>query len=102
MQYMKRLLLILACAFCISVSYCQTPSLAWARSIGGTGDDFIQSIYTDASGNVYISGSFKGTVDFDPGTGVANLVATGTSSDAFFAKYDNSGNLLGAFRLSGS
>ncbi|MDC1370860.1 SBBP repeat-containing protein [Flavobacteriales bacterium] len=38
----------------------------WAKSMGGTSSDRAYSITTDASGNVYTAGSFKGTVDFDP------------------------------------
>lgn len=54
---------------------------------------------TDQSGNVYTTGSFAGTVDFDPGAGTNNLVSTGTNpiyGDVFITKTAPNGNLLWA------
>lgn len=59
-----------------------------------------RSIATDAAGNAYVTGNFAGTVDFDPGTGVANLTATG-SFNIFFAKYDANGNYVFAKQITG-
>lgn len=39
----------------------------WAKGIGGTESDVGQAIAVDAEGNVYTTGYFSGTVDFDPG-----------------------------------
>ena len=35
------------------------------------------SLTNDAAGNIYVTGNFSGTVDFDPGPGVANVTGTG-------------------------
>ncbi|MFH0894835.1 MAG: SBBP repeat-containing protein [Bacteroidota bacterium] len=67
----------------------------WAKGIGGTGTDGSNCITVDASGNLYITGLFWGTVDFDPGTGIANLTSIGTQ-DIYFAKYDVNGNYIWA------
>lgn len=55
----------------------------------------------DGSGNVIISGWFIGTVDFDPGVGVSNLVGD-LGGDGFIAKYGPTGALLWARKLSSS
>jgi hypothetical protein len=68
----------------------------WAKKIGGTADDQGYGVTTDPAGNIYITGSFIGTVDFDPGAGVHNLVSTGGSDDVFICKLDGSGNFVWA------
>jgi hypothetical protein len=37
----------------------------WAKSIGGIDSDYGFSVSVDASGNVFATGQFDGTVDFD-------------------------------------
>ena len=63
----------------------------WAKRLGSTGEDRGQAIALDRSGNVYTTGFFNGTVDFDPGVGIANLTAAG-NKDIFISKLDSSGN----------
>jgi hypothetical protein len=52
-------------------------------------------------GNVYTTGAFDGTVDFDPGTGVKNLSAMG-ESDIFIQKLDAQGNFIWAKSFGGN
>jgi len=73
----------------------------WAKQMGGTATDYGRSIMIDASGNVYITGQFLGTVDFDPGAGVANLSSEG-SFDIFVQKMDASGNFIWARQMGGA
>jgi ELWxxDGT repeat protein len=74
------------------------PSFGIALSAGGTSNDSGQSIALDAAGNIYVTGSFQGTADFDPGVGVYNLTSAG-QTDIFIAKYSNGGELCWARRI---
>ncbi|MGE5461997.1 MAG: SBBP repeat-containing protein, partial [Syntrophothermus sp.] len=76
-------------------------NLVWAKGIGGPGKDFGSESSQDASGNVYLTGYFHDTVDFDPGAGVFNLTSAGYE-DVFVCKLDGSGNFLWAKRVGGT
>jgi hypothetical protein len=69
----------------------QTPTLEWAKNMGGIGYDEAYSISTDTIGNVYDTGTFEGTVDFDPGAGTKNITST-APTDIFILKLDANGN----------
>ncbi len=58
----------------------------------------VNGLSVDNNGNLYISGYFFGTVDFDPGSGVFNMTATPTANlhTDFLVKLDPSGNFLWA------
>lgn len=66
----------------------------WAKQMVGTGSS-MQSICADATSNIYSTGNFYGTVDFDPGASTFNLMGTG-ADDAYISKLDNSGNFIWA------
>jgi len=65
---------------------------AWAKGIGGPGLDGGGGVAADSNGNVYITGSFSGTVDFDPGPGTYYLTAT--DDDIFILKLNSLGNFV--------
>lgn len=73
--------------------------LEWAKHIGAGYEDFSNAIELDASGNIYVTGSFGGTVDFDPGTGVSNIDSIDGS--VFFMKMDSMGNLIWVKQIEG-
>ena len=98
---MKKNLLVLALIINALVVYAQTPSLTWATSFGGNGNDQGNSIALDAQGNVYTVGWFVGTVDFDPSPSIFNLTATGVN-DGFILKLDAAGNFIWAKRIGGN
>lgn len=97
---MKKSLLLTGFAL-LTTFAARAQSFDWAASMGGTGSEASRSICTDASGNVYVTGNFSGTADFDPGPGVANLTATG-SSNIFVMKLDVNGALVWARAMTGN
>jgi len=76
-------------------------NFVWAKSFGGTSSEVSYRIAVDSSGNVYTTGYFSGTADFDPGAGTANLTSAG-SQDVFVSKLDSSGNFVWAKSFGGS
>lgn len=72
--------------------YTSSGSLLWANGIGGLYNDQVRSMDLDNLGNIYVAGTFSGTVDFDPSSQSYNLTAG--AQDVFFAKYDVNGNFV--------
>ncbi|MCK9204902.1 MAG: SBBP repeat-containing protein, partial [Bacteroidales bacterium] len=71
------------------------PAVNWVKQFGGDGADIGQDIVTDASGNSYVTGYFSGPVSF----GGTTLTSVGYT-DAFVAKFNNTGSLLWIKQLS--
>ena len=88
-------------ASCLVFGFVATNSLAWSPTtpeiavakFGSTGEDKGYSVAVDSSGNIYTTGIFSGTVDFDPGAGTANLTSAG-SWDVFVSKLNSAGELV--------
>ena len=84
------------------VKYSSDGTLIWAKSAGGTQDDYCTSISTDTKGNVYITGSFYGdSINFGTTT-LTNTVTTGFTNDIFITKYAPDGTVLWAKSVIGS
>ena len=73
----------------------------WAKQLGSTDSERAEGLAVDAAGNVYTVGSFRATVDFDPGAGVSNLTPAG-SNDVFVSKLDSNGDFVWAKQLGGT
>lgn len=71
-------------------------NFVWAKSFGGVVQESAGSISTDLDGNVYLTGHFEGTVDFDPDTTVTLNITSAGDKDIFIQKLDSSGNLVWA------
>jgi len=72
----------------------------WAIAVGGIGSEGDESVALDPLGNVFATGRFPSTSDFDPGPGIANLTASG-SADIFVLKLTVSGNFVWAKQMTG-
>jgi len=80
-------------------TFAQSPSWIWAKSMGSTNNmDYGFSVSTDNIGDSYYTGTFSGTVDFDPGPGVFNLTSPPLWS-CFISKLDSYGNLVWAYSV---
>jgi hypothetical protein len=73
-------------------------NLSWVKNLpgnniwNGLGSD-VTAIALDNNGNLYLTGNFSGTVDFDPSAGTNNITSAG-DKDIFVAKWDTSGNAI--------
>jgi len=77
-----------------------TGTFVWARRFGAALDENINSICTDSQGNIYLTGDFAVSVDFDPGPGSHILTSSG-NEDAFVCKLSSSGNFMWALSMGG-
>ncbi|MEA3445886.1 MAG: SBBP repeat-containing protein, partial [Bacteroidota bacterium] len=73
----------------------------WAKSMGGTGYDNGHDLAIDAAGNVYITGFYNGTVDFDPNPYKNYELSSQGGYDVFISKFDASGNFVWAKSMGG-
>lgn len=78
-------------------------NLIWVKQLSGTvQDDIANSISLDPAGNIFVSGYFYGTIDFDPGPGTFNLASSNTFSNAFILKLNADGDFLWAKQIAGN
>lgn len=75
-------------------------NFVWAKSIGGHLSEFATSIAIDVSGNIYLTGYYQDTVDFDPGKGIFNQISNG-NNDIFILKLNPDGNFVWAKTIGG-
>ncbi len=92
---MKKILLNLILVLSVSAAFAQNNAHQWAVQMGGASTAEGHAVVTDADGNIYSTGYVYGTVDFDPGPGVANITSV-VGSDIYVQKLDSSGNFIWA------
>ena len=73
-----------------------TGKVVWVTDFSGSKLHSVGGVALDSSGNIYMSGSFKGTL----GYGTKTLTATGR--DTFLAKYDSKGAVTWVAQATGS
>ncbi|MCB9256771.1 MAG: SBBP repeat-containing protein [Chitinophagales bacterium] len=69
----------------------------WVKQFSGEENDLSGFLDVGELGNVVISGTFRGTMDFDPGSGQAIYTSsTSNNLDVYLVKLDSDGNYLWA------
>lgn len=72
--------------------YSPSGSLMWAKNFSGPGNEITYGLTVDNNNDVYCTGYFTGTVDFDANTvATASQIAIGME-DVFITKYSSAGN----------
>jgi SdrD B-like domain len=85
----------------------QLATLTTIRNAAGkTGSSAAERLFVDAAGNLTVTGTFVGTLDFDPGAAKLERTIAGTptaayGNDIFIARYDKSGKPLWAKTIGG-
>lgn len=75
-------------------------NFTWVKTFQGDNEAMGMAIKLDNAGNIYTTGYFNGTVDFDPGSAVYSLTSTNGSDDLFVSKLDAAGNFIWARNMS--
>lgn len=79
------------------VKYDKNGNFLWLKKIGGSDYEVVEEIEVDQNGNIYMTGYFAGTTNFN------NLSLTsGGASDVFLAKYDTDGEIIWVKKAGGS
>jgi hypothetical protein len=101
---MKKLLLITLILLAYTTT--QAQDLNWAFDIGSetstNDDDQSFAIARDATGNIYVTGKFELTADFNSDGGTTNNLTSNGGDDIFVAKYNSSGDYQWAFNIGGT
>ncbi len=87
-KIISKTLLVLAFIIFNSGNYF-SQTWQWAKSGGGSGNDFGRVSCTDASGNVYVGGTFD-----SPSFTLGSVFVNNGGSDVYIAKYSTTGALL--------
>lgn len=77
-------------------------NFVWVKQIGTGSSGFTTShdLVLDDAGNIYLTGEYSNTQDFDPGNGIFNLTSSG-GSNGYVLKLDVNGTFLWAGYIPG-
>jgi hypothetical protein len=77
-------------------------NLIWVKQIGqASNSDECYSITSDINSNIYISGNFVNTIDFDPNAGIYNLTASTVLGYSYILKLNSNGDFVWAKQFGG-
>ncbi len=78
-------------------------NLIWVKQIGqASGSDECYSIASDINSNVYLTGYFYNTIDFDPNAGIYNMSATPALGYYYIVKLNSIGDFVWAKQYGGN
>lgn len=81
--------------------YNSSGNYVWGNSYGSTAADKPEKILVNGN-NVFVSGSFTGTVDLDPSTTGTNSVTAAAGQDAYLSKFSIDGVYSSSFVIPGT
>lgn len=89
---------------CFIAKYDDTGNFLWVKTFGAINNDYISSSCLDRMGNIYLTGNFDKTIDFD--FGINSYQANADSGNVFLLKLNNNGdfqwlNTVGGISLNG-
>jgi hypothetical protein len=95
---MNKIFLLIFLIFSQEV-FAQTPSYNWAKELGDEPNSIVNpfGMAVDKNDNVFTTGFFSNTADFDPGVGIQQLYAN--NGIMFISKLDKNGNFKWAKQL---
>jgi hypothetical protein len=79
-----------------------TPKVGWAKTWGGDYEDWGTADAVDSDGNVYVTGHFWNTADFDPDPVATDIHVSNGVTDIFLSKFDSTGALVWAITWGGN
>jgi hypothetical protein len=81
--------------------YSLSGAYQWAIKYGSTSEDYLNGLVVGADGQIYTTGYFQSTADFDPSNSTHSITSNG-NKDVYLANYDSSGAFDWAFKIGGS
>lgn len=85
----------------VNITVTEPATIGWAKSFGSSGTDYVKALAADTSGNIFVTGSFTGIVDFDPGQ-ATRLFQSAGRQDIFLSKFASNGDLLWTITIGGN
>ncbi len=88
----KNFTLLLLSLLATSISFAQAPQYAFNKILGGGMNDIV----VGSDGSLYVTGTWTGVRDFDPGAAANNITSSssGTKEAAFLGKYTANGDFV--------
>ncbi|MCF6268906.1 MAG: T9SS type A sorting domain-containing protein [Melioribacteraceae bacterium] len=95
---MKKILILLSMLLFVSLSFGQAFPFDMIVHDGSSSADYGYDIFVDEAGNKYITGRYKGIIDFGQGVSITPR----DNYDAFVVKYDRDNNIQWAKSIGGT